>query len=294
MHTRYKILVIDDVPANIEILLDLLGESYDILAAIDGETGIELAIEEKPDLILLDIIMPNRDGYEICQILKANPITENIPIIFITAKLDEKSLEKAYDVGGIDYVTKPFKPKELLARVKTQTELQRLMRNLEYTSSYDAMTDIFNRQKFFERAERVFLEQPQHLYAMIIDIDRCKEINDSYGQHIGDKAIQLVASVIKSKTNPSDIYGRVGGEEFAILGTYTNTEQALVDIDNIRSSIEAQVLLADNGDEIPLTISQGVAKNRNSIQSLEQLIKVADVALYQAKNKGRNRTIYKV
>ena len=120
------ILVVDDNEVNIDIINGLLF-GYDVVVATDGETAIELANQEKIDLILLDIMMPAMDGYEVCEILKNNPKTQDIPVIFITAKLDENSIEKAYDVGGIDYVTKPFKPKELLARVKTQLHLHHLI-----------------------------------------------------------------------------------------------------------------------------------------------------------------------
>ncbi|MEA3513116.1 MAG: response regulator [Campylobacterota bacterium] len=123
------ILVVDDTKVNIQILMELLGDDYDILACRDGETAIEMAQEDKPDLILLDIMMPKMDGFEVCEKLKEKPDTKEIPIIFLTAMSDEDSIEKAYDIGGSNYVTKPFKPKELLARVKRELELQELQMN---------------------------------------------------------------------------------------------------------------------------------------------------------------------
>ncbi len=122
-----KILVVDDTQVNIEILNELLSDTYDVLSALDGEFALEIAHDDKPDLILLDIMMPDMDGYEVCKRLKENKKTKDIPIIFITAKSDENSIEKAYDMGGNDYVTKPFRPKELLARVKTQLNIQHLI-----------------------------------------------------------------------------------------------------------------------------------------------------------------------
>ncbi len=126
MKKKSTILVVDDIKTNIEILIELLGDMYDVIVALDGQSALEIADEEDIDLILLDIMMPNMDGYEVCQILKSKNNTQHIPIIFITAKTDDESIEKAFKIGGIDYVTKPFRPRELLARVKTQLHLRHL------------------------------------------------------------------------------------------------------------------------------------------------------------------------
>ena len=128
---KKTILVVDDTETNIDILLGLLDEKYDVLVAMDGESALEIADEEELDMVLLDIMMPGMDGYEVCEKLKANPKTHNIPIIFLTAKTDEDSIEKAYDVGGIDYVTKPFKPRELLMRIKTHLIYLETQKTLE-------------------------------------------------------------------------------------------------------------------------------------------------------------------
>ncbi len=123
---KQTILVVDDNKINIDILVDLL-KGYDVITALNGQMAIDIALEETIDLILLDIMMPNMDGYEVCQRLKANEMTKNIPIIFLTAKIDEDSIEKAYNIGGTDYITKPFKPKELLSRVKKELKMQNLI-----------------------------------------------------------------------------------------------------------------------------------------------------------------------
>jgi len=128
---RKTILVVDDTKENVEILIELLSERYDVMVALDAKSGIDIVKEERPDLILLDIMMPEMDGYEMCEILKSDETTQTIPIIFITAKTDEKSIEKAYDIGAVDYVSKPFKSKELLARVVTQLTVVDLVENLE-------------------------------------------------------------------------------------------------------------------------------------------------------------------
>ncbi len=126
-----KILLVDDTETNIEILLDLLSDDYDVMVALDGKSALELVSEEEPDLILLDIMMPVMDGYEVCKIFKSTQSTAHIPVIFITSKTDDKSINRAYEAGGVDYVTKPFKPLELRARVKNQLELRSLIDTLE-------------------------------------------------------------------------------------------------------------------------------------------------------------------
>ena len=141
------ILVVDDTISNLDIMGVIL-DKYDVMDATSGKDALEILDEEQIDLILLDIMMPDMNGYEVCEILKANPKTKDIPIIFITAKTDENSIEKAYDVGGIDYVTKPFKPKELLARVKTQLHVQNLQNELRVLASTDPMTKLYNRRYF--------------------------------------------------------------------------------------------------------------------------------------------------
>lgn len=131
MELNKKVLVVDDAATNIEILLELLGNTYDVMVAINGNMALEIAAEDNPDLILLDILMPDMDGYEVCKRLKENEITKNIPVIFITAKTDEESMETAFLCGGVDYVTKPFNPRELLSRVNTHLQLKMMMNHLE-------------------------------------------------------------------------------------------------------------------------------------------------------------------
>jgi len=124
------ILIADDTKANITILMELLGDNYDLLVAKDGESALEIVYEENPDLILLDILMPKMDGFEVCKELKKNSKFKDTPIIFLTAKTDDDSIETAYDLGGCDYVTKPFRPKELRAKVKRELHLKKLQQIL--------------------------------------------------------------------------------------------------------------------------------------------------------------------
>ena len=148
-----KILIVDDTVSNLDILEDLL-HAYIVLSSTNGEDALEAVKEEQIDLILLDIMMPDMDGYEVCKKLKSDPLTKDIPIIFITAKDDEESIEKAYEVGGDDYVRKPFLPKELLARVKKELKIQDMMHKLQLLASTDSITKLYNRRYFSTAVKR--------------------------------------------------------------------------------------------------------------------------------------------
>ncbi len=287
------ILVVDDTETNIDILLELLSDDYDVTVALNGESALEIANEEILDLILLDIMMPDMDGYKVCEILKESEKTKDIPIIFITAKTDEDSIERAYEVGGIDYVTKPFKPRELSARVKTQLNLKFLIEHLEIIASYDQMTGIYNRRKFFELSEKRFEQSRENLYAVMIDIDKFKAINDTYGHPTGDEVIKQVTKTISKALSAESIFGRLGGEEFAIV-CYLEPNMSISEhLESIRKSVDNLRIGVGRETLIQCTISIGIAKAKAETKNLDALLKKADIALYDAKGGGRNRVIFR-
>ena len=289
MKKAQTILIVDDTESNIDILIDVL-DGYDILVATNGVDAIDIAKQEDVDLILLDIVMPNMDGYGVCKELKRDPKTQKIPVVFMTAYTDEDSIEKAYDLGGVDYVSKPFMPKEVKARVKTQLEIIALIKNLEFMSFYDSMTGVYNRRKFFQLAEAKFASEEGSLFGLMIDLDNFKSINDTYGHHIGDKVIKLLANEIRKFILPDSIFGRLGGEEFAILCNCENIEKLMAKLENLRKSVEELEILSDE-KKVKFTISSGVAKRTPEMKSIDELLREADEALYIAKGSGRNRTI---
>lgn len=286
------ILIVDDTEINIDILLDILSDQYDITVATDGLSALEIVEQEVISLILLDITMPDMDGYEVCRRLKNHRKTESIPIIFITANTDEKSIEKAYNVGGIDYITKPFKPKEVLARIKTQFEMLALIDSLKFLASYDEMTGIYNRRRFFELVEQMF-DNCSTLYAIMIDIDKFKAINDAFGHPVGDVIIKTVVNVIKGYVKADSIFARLGGEEFAIICQSETIETVMVDIEIIRKAVAAQSIEVE-GKFICPTISCGITQKDLSTTTIDLLLKKADDALYEAKGTGRNRSVFRV
>jgi len=300
------ILIIDDTKANINSLINLLGDTYDILVARNGISALEIANEEQTiDLILLDIMMPKMDGYEVCQKLKANKKTDSIPIIFLTAKTDEESIERAYDIGGIDYVTKPFKPKELLARVKRELKLQELLSDLEQSqkelkllAATDSMTKLYNRRYFSEVSQQVLalaIKENTELSIIMIDIDEFKNINDSYGHKVGDDVIITLASTLQEFTREEDIVCRFGGEEFLILLPHTDEKDATLIAQKIRKIVEGLSIEILDKKKLHFTLSIGISqidilKDKN----IEDSITRADKALYQAKHSGKNKVcVYK-
>ena len=286
------ILIVDDTVENLDILGELLSK-YDVVDAISGEDALAIVNDEKIDLILLDIMMPNMDGYEVCQRLKNSVETKDIPIIFITAKTDEDSIEKAYDVGGIDYVAKPFKPKELLARVKRELQLQELQAELKLLASTDPMTKLYNRRYFTKMSKHsldLSKREKKELSLIMIDIDKFKNVNDTYGHKVGDDVIITLSNKLLVDQRKSDIICRYGGEEFVILLPNTSLTGATIVAKKIRKDIELLTITLSSNQNLNFTVSLGVSKvDTKNENNIELALKRADDALYRAKESGRNR-----
>lgn len=287
-----NILVVDDTESNIDILLELLSDKYDVMVALDGESALEIANEENLDLILLDIMMPIMDGYEVCQKLKSNESTKNIPIVFITAKTDEESIEKAYSIGGNDYVVKPFRPKELLARVNREIQLKSYQEELKLLASTDPMTKLYNRRYFNEISKNILeidKRNKSELSIMMMDIDKFKNVNDTYSHSIGDKVISFVADILKKYQRKSDVVCRYGGEEFVMLLPNTSLNDAIIIAQKIRKHIEDSIIDSQENEGFGITISIGISQvNLLNESNIEPSLNRADDALYKAKNLGRN------
>jgi len=291
-----NILIVDDTPANLDILCELLSE-YEITVSTSGEDALEIVEEEQIDLILLDIMMPEMNGFEVCTKLKANQQTKEIPVIFITAKTDEDSIEIGYEIGGNDYITKPFKPKELLAKVKRELKLQDLQNELKILASTDSMTKLYNRRHFTDMSIHTLelsKRNAQNLSIIMLDIDKFKTVNDTYGHKVGDDVIISLAKKLRFLQRKSDIVCRFGGEEFVILLPNTTKDDASFVAQNIRKEIENSTILLEDKRELNFSISLGVSdidiQNENNI---EAGLKRADDALYEAKEGGRNRVCVK-
>ncbi|MGM0624166.1 MAG: diguanylate cyclase [Campylobacterota bacterium] len=289
---KHTILVVDDSGTNIDLLIGLLGKKYDLVVATNGFDALEIARQEAIDLILLDIMMPKIDGYGVCKELKNEETTKDIPVIFVTAKTDEESIEKAYDIGGVDYVTKPFKAKELQSRVKTQLKLQETLQKLEFLASMDSMTGSYNRRKFFEIAKKKMATMDENCYAVMIDLDHFKLVNDNYGHHIGDEILKKAVSCVQKNLDPGEIIGRLGGEEFALLLRADSQKNASLRLEKMREDIQNLFIITDEHDKVAITASFGVTKYLHRFDNIDKLLSQADDALYEAKKNGRNRVYF--
>jgi two-component system, cell cycle response regulator len=289
------VLAIDDSP-DIHRLLDvrLRPEGLVLHHALSAEEGLGMAGQLKPDLILLDVDLPLVTGFEVCQKLKDDPKTSEIPIIFLTGDQAVHTKVQGFDLGAIDYVTKPFEPAELRARVRAALRTKRFHDLLSARSHVDGLTGIWNRSYFNQRfGEEISAAQryERHVSLIMLDLDGFKGLNDSYGHPFGDQVLQAVGSILHTFLRTTDAPCRFGGEEFALILTETDEAGAIISAERIRQQI-AQCAFRPKDKHIEVTASFGVACStlfdRSSL-SVSRMVTAADDALYKAKHEGRNR-----
>jgi diguanylate cyclase (GGDEF)-like protein len=289
------ILVVDDSPTNIAILNVLLRDAYQVVTAGNGADALALAAAEEPDLILLDIMMPGMDGYEICDRLKANPLTRDIPVIFVTAMDQERQEAKGLALGAVDYIAKPVSPPIVLARVRNQLELKRQRDMLRRLAAIDGLTGIANRRAFEADLDRewrrvVRLKQPVTLF--LADIDHFRPYNEAYGHLAGDDCLRHLAQALgKALMRPSDLLARYSGEQFIGLLPDTEAAGAAIVGERLLAAVRILALPHSHSDVAPIvTVSIGAAQCRPDAQTdRAQLFKLAGDALYAAKKAGRNQ-----
>ncbi|MCG5494964.1 diguanylate cyclase [Ectothiorhodospira variabilis] len=296
MDERPRVLVVDDSRINLQLLHNILDRRYQVSVAIDGEQALRRAESLRPGLILLDIKMQGMDGYEVCRRLNALEATQDIPVIFVTAKDQQEEERKGLELGAVDYITKPFLPAIVEARVRNHIELKRQRDTLARLSRIDGLTGIANRRQF----DDVLMQEWNHagrtggcIGLILLDIDHFKPFNDHYGHVAGDDALQAVARAL-SDTLPrtTDLVARYGGEEFVCVLPGTNREGVLTVAQRIRAAILALgIPHAASSTHTHLTVSLGVASARPKLHEGDPgaLINLADEALYKAKASGRNQ-----
>jgi len=289
------ILVVDDMTTTLLLLHDLLKDTYEVKIAKSGTKALEIL--ESPndiDLILLDIEMPDINGYDVCKRIKNNETIKNIPIIFITGRTSQEDEEYGLNLGAIDYITKPFNKAIVKLRIKNYLDLKIKNDMLEKLSMYDGLTNIRNRRFFDETFEKTFSEikrDKKSLAVLMIDIDFFKPYNDNYGHGQGDETLRKVAKALeKTIKRASDFVARYGGEEFVILLKDINKDGVEAVANNLLNAVrELKITHEFSKIENYVTVSIGASfYNSNSdITKLELLLK-ADEALYNVKNSGRN------
>ncbi len=295
MTRKRKALIIDDSATSIIILENMLkAMNLDTVSARDGNDGIRTAIHEKPDLILLDILMPGIDGFETCERLKSSEETAGIPIIFISTKDESLDKIKGLELGAIDYIAKPFDVGELRARIGVVLHLIELQEKRLELANTDELTGIYNRRHFFQVFEREVLRakiSATPLSLMLFDIDHFKNVNDTYGHLAGDMILKQMGQVLNENRYPLDVVARYGGEEFIVLLPHMSKEKAIDTAEKMRRTIDEHLWNIGN-QEISISVSIGlVSLETIDTTNLKEIVQRADDSLYTAKENGRNQVV---
>ncbi|HPG38983.1 MAG TPA: diguanylate cyclase [bacterium] len=306
---KAHLLIVDDTLANISVLRSFLATDYELTIANSGAAAIELIEKEKPDLILLDVMMPGMNGYDTCQIIKNNVINFYIPIILVTALNEVEDKIKGIESGADDFITKPVNKHELLARVKSllrikylHDQLQEKVKQLEETkeilrelATKDGLTDIYNYRYFkdtlskeIERARR----NKSQFTLIMFDIDFFKNYNDTYGHLAGDEVLRTIAGLIKRNIRSIDTAARYGGEEFALIFPETDKMAGKIVANKLKDLVDNYRFNLDNArPNGKISISVGVSTFPHNGTTSEELIECADRRLYIAKANGKNQVI---
>jgi len=298
MNGKFKILIVDDIESNIFTLKCLLESHFQDIEIYEAQNYIQAltaVLTEKPNLIFLDVQMPEKNGFEVAELIKSDEESKDIPIIFVTAHFKDKEfIEKGYAIGAVDYLSKPINDAELINKVKLHYDFFKRSTNikneLEKTKKevvVDGLSGLYNR-KYFDFVIVDLMENFKNrvnkpLSLLMIDIDNFKHINDTYDHLEGDKVIKRVAEVIKNKVRTTDIVARYGSEEFAVLLPSADKEGAMIVAEKIRKGVENSRIL----DRQKITVSLGVTEMQKK-DNKESFISRADNALYHSKKSGKN------
>lgn len=308
--SKSKILVVDDVAVNVQLLTTYLSSvGYNVIAARDGQEALEKIPACSPDLILLDVMMPKFNGFEVCERIKNDEATRIIPVIMVTALNEIEDKIRATEAGADDFVSKPFNKLELLTRVKSLLrikelhdqlnakvkELEQAKERLRQLAITDGLTGLYNHRYLKEHLEQELYRASRHLSevsAVMIDIDHFKKYNDTYGHPAGDALLTAVARLLKENIRKIDIAARYGGEEFCLVLAETNKAAAVVVAEKMRRLVElSQFQPQESRVNGRVTISLGVATFPDDATSMNDLIAIADRRLYHAKQGGRNQVV---
>ncbi|MDR3322349.1 MAG: diguanylate cyclase [Synergistaceae bacterium] len=291
---KFRILIVDDEKTSLSILGSMLQNDYDVLIAKSGQAALKRAVEDRPDLILLDVLMPDMNGFIVLLKLKENDDTRNIPVIFITGLDNVEDEEKGLVLGAVDYITKPFNSAIVMARVRTHLQIVRQIYTIEQLGMIDALTNIPNRRSFDERMlaewNRARREESPIAFLMI-DVDKFKLYNDTYGHPQGDALLQTISKVFVAAVRRStDMVARIGGEEFGVILPGTDLAGAKRVAEAIRVNVKSAIVPCSRTGKLTFaTVSVGVVSLvPGECDSIEGFVQGADNMLYNAKKSGRD------
>lgn len=294
--SKPKVLVVDDDIVAIKILFQLLQHECELYFVTHSHEVLPRAIELTPDLIVLDVILDEQDGYQLCEQLKIEPLLTDIPIVFITAHFDANDEARGFNCGAVDFIHKPINPQVTLARLRTHLQLKRQADLLRKLSMVDGLTGLANRRHFDQQLLQEWhrcMRQRQPLSLALIDIDWFKQYNDFYGHLAGDDCITHVARLINAQcARASDLAARYGGEEFVMLLPETDNKGATLLTQQFQQALQ-QLSLAharSSFDRVTTSIGLCTVVPNDSMQPA-QLLQAADELLYQAKQAGRNQLV---
>lgn len=292
---RPRLLVVDDQPANVQVLHRLFSADHQVLMATSGEQALRVCEQQQPDLVLLDVVMPGMDGYQVCAMLRADPATRNIPVIFVTGETDDDAQTRGLEAGAVDFISKPVRPPIVRARVHTHLMLKAQSDLLREWVYIDGLTRIANRRFFEERAAAEWaraVRQGAPMAVLMIDVDHFKAFNDAQGHQAGDECLKRVAAELKGVLKrPTDLLARYGGEEFVCLLPDTDLDGALGVAGHMRGALAQAAIPHGTSPVGPcVTVSIGACvKPADVVGSIAALLREADAQLYIAKSRGRDR-----
>lgn len=292
-----KILIVDDSITCAQFFKSVLEqEKHTVIISTDGKNVVDLVVKHNIDIVLLDIIMPEIDGYEILNILQSTDSTQDVPIVTITSLTSALDVKKALDHGALDFIRKTSEPIEVIARVHSALRLKRKQDLIKHNAQRDPLTQLYNKQFLNETLERLISnkDKARHykgIALLMIDCDYFKKINDRYGHTSGDMVLSSVANAMVKSVKSTDYVCRFGGEEFCVISPNTTSFQAYMIAERIRKNIE-KIPFVFQGETVTVTVSCGVSHaDCNDDKSSLRLVNESDLALYKAKGNGRNQTM---
>ena len=294
---KARILIVDDEPINIHVLSNALNDTYNLFAVTSGREAIAFCMTHAPDLVLMDMDMPDINGVEACKTLKEKSETHDIPIVFVTGHGDSDAEDKCWEAGGVDFLTKPVNANTLNHRIKSHLALKELTDELRRIAYQDGLTQVSNRRYFDEyllRQQKLSQRSGSFFALLMFDIDFFKSYNDHYGHLAGDDCLRLVAKVLKqSVERPGDFVARFGGEEFAVVLPETDIAGAILVATKLLANVRELGIKHKGSPFGVVTGSIGIAASDGSKKTLQELIDTADRRLYVAKTSGRDQFISK-